>query len=74
MEQGHPKEICRKYNHQKKIYIHRYDGEDEELSNNSTAAERLYRLMQEEQIEAIHSTEPNLESVFMELTGKSLNV
>ena len=74
MEQGHPKEICRKYNHQKKIYIHRYDGEDEELSNNSIAAERLYRLMQEEQIETIHSTEPNLESVFMELTGKSLNV
>ena len=74
VEQGHPKEICRKYNHQKKIYIHRYDGEDEELSNNSTAAERLYRLMQEEQIETIHSTEPNLESVFMELTGKSLNV
>ena len=74
VEQGHPKEICRKYNHHKMIYIHRYDGEDEELTNNSAAAERLYRLMQEEQIEAIHSTEPNLESVFMELTGKSLNV
>ena len=74
VEQGCPKEICRKYNNQKKLYIHRYDGGDEELLNNSTAAERVYRLMQEEQIETIHSTEPNLESVFMELTGKRLNV
>ena len=30
--------------------------------------------MQAEEIETIHSTEPNLESVFMELTGKRLNV
>lgn len=74
VEQGHPKEICRKYNHQKKIYIHRHDGGDEELINNRTAAERLYQLIREEQIETIHSTEPNLESVFMELTGKRLNV
>lgn len=74
VEHGEPKEICRKYNHLKKIYVHRYDGADEELLNDKTSAERLYQLMQAEEIETIHSTEPNLESVFMELTGKRLNV
>lgn len=72
VELGSPEEICRRYNHQKKIRLHFYDGTEEELSNSGAAAERLFALMKEERIETIHSTEPNLETVFMELTGRTL--
>ncbi len=70
VEYGCPVEICRKYNHQKKILIHLTDGRDEELSYNEEGAALLQKYMAEEKLETIHSTEPNLETVFMELTGR----
>lgn len=70
VEYGCPVEICRKYNHQKKILIHLTDGQDEELSYNEEGAALLQKYMAEEKLETIHSTEPNLETVFMELTGR----
>lgn len=70
VEYGCPVEICRKYNHQKKILIHLTDGRDEELSYNKEGAALLQKYMAEEKLETIHSTEPNLETVFMELTGR----
>ena len=30
-------------------------------------------LLENEELETIHSTEPNLETIFMELTGKEFN-
>lgn len=74
VEKGTPKEICRKYDRRRRLCIHRYDGVDEELSNGRDGAERLYQLLWEGLAETVHSTEPDLESVFMELTGKTLNV
>lgn len=74
VEHGIPKEICRKYNHQKKISVHLYGGRDVELPNSKEYAKTLYQMMRDEQIETIHSAEPDLETVFMELTGKALNV
>ena len=70
MEYGEPKEICRRYNHQKKIKIHLYDGTDVELSHDKESIDVLTRYWEQEAIETIHSTEPNLETVFMELTGR----
>lgn len=74
VERGKPGEICRKYDRQRKLRIHRYDGADEELPNGRDGAERLYRLLWEGLAETVHSTEPDLESVFMELTGRKLNL
>lgn len=71
VEYGGPKEICRRYNHQKKLQIRLYDGRCMEIDNGKKAAETVKMYLEEEMIETIHSTEPNLETVFMELTGKT---
>ena len=73
VEYGMPAEICRKYNHQRKIRLHLYDGRDLELQNAKASAKTVGRYLEEEMIEAIHSTEPSLETVFMELTGRGLD-
>ena len=70
VERGNPVEICRRYNHQKKILLHLTNGTDVELANKPTAAEVIAEYLKQEQIETIHSTEPDLETVFMELTGR----
>lgn len=70
VEYGNPGEICRRYNHQKGIKIHLYNGKDIELPNDKSAAGTVENYLEREMIETIHSTEPNLETVFMELTGR----
>lgn len=72
VEYGSPKEICRRYNHQKKIRIHLTDGTDEEISHDENAGGLIAELLKSGRAETIHTTEPNLETVFMELTGKEL--
>ena len=70
VEYGNPKEICRRYNHQKKFKIHLNDGKDIELNINEESAELIKEYIINNKLETIHSTEPNLETIFMELTGK----
>lgn len=70
VEYGQPQEICRKYNHQKKIRIRLKNGEELEYENSRDSAAKIEQLFQEQSIETIHSTEPNLETVFMERTGR----
>lgn len=72
VERGKPEEICRRYNKLKKIRIHLADGEDIELSAGSESAEEVCKLMTSGKVETIHSTEPTLETVFLELTGRGL--
>lgn len=72
VEYGEPKEICRKYNHQNRLQIRLYDGRYLEMKNDRQAAGALREYLERGMIETIHSTEPNLETVFMELTGKGL--
>lgn len=72
VEYGEPEEICRRYNHQKRIKLHLFDGQDMELSHDENSLEVIAKYWKENAIETIHSTEPNLETVFMELTGKKL--
>lgn len=71
VEYGNPKELCRKYNHQNKICLLLKGGERILLENNSDGAKKVYSCLKEGIVETIHSTEPNLETVFMELTGRS---
>lgn len=72
VEHGSPSEICRKYNHQKMLKIHLLDGSDIQLAHDKNAAEKVAELIKNGLAETIHTTEPDLESVFMELTGKEL--
>lgn len=72
VEKGNPEEVCRKYNHQKKIKIHLISGEDMELEHNREAASEIECLLSEGMLETIHSSEPTLETVFLELTGRKL--
>ena len=72
VEQGAPKEICRKYNHQKILRIHLTTGEDRDLPQNPTSAEEVSALLLAGAVETIHSSEPSLETVFLELTGRKL--
>lgn len=72
VEIGKPSDVCLKYNHKKKIILRLTSGEEMELFHDSTSAKKIYELMQENTIEAIHSSEPNLETVFLEITGRKL--
>ena len=64
VEYGNPKETCRKYNHQKKFLIHLYDGSEIALPHDKTSMEKLTGYLEKGELETIHSTEPNLETVF----------
>ena len=72
VDSGTPEGICRKYNHQKKINIHLSTGDDIELAHDAEAASEIEILLSEGLLETIHSSEPTLETVFLELTGRKL--
>ena len=65
-------EICRRYNHQKKINIHLKNGEEISLPHGAESAEKISSLIAQGKVETIHSSEPTLETVFIELTGRKL--
>ena len=56
-----------------KLQVTLKDGETIILENGSASANTVKEYLENESIEAIHSTEPTLETVFIELTGKGLN-
>lgn len=70
VEYGEPGEICRRYNHHHKIKMRFFNGKYEEIENNAGEADRIADYFRRGMVETIHSTEPNLETVFMELTGR----
>lgn len=72
VEYGSPADICRKYNHQRKFRLHLYNGTDIEMPNDKSSAKVIGRYLENGMVETIHSTEPDLETVFMELTGRGL--
>lgn len=73
IESGKPTDICRKYNHLNKLRVTLKDGETMILENGSASADTVKEYLENGNIEAIHSTEPTLETVFIELTGKGLD-
>lgn len=72
IESGPPEEICRRYNHLKSIRVLCRNGKTLVLPAGRESAGTLYRLLEADRIETIHSSEPNLEDVFLQLTGKGL--
>ena len=72
IEYGRPKDICRKYNQLNKLHITLKDGKEIMLENNSTSALAVKDYLEKNMIDTIHSTEPTLETAFIELTGRGL--
>ena len=72
IERGAPEDVCRRYNHQRKILIHLTTGEDIELAHDTDSAGKISSLIDQGTVETIHSSEPSLETVFIELTGRRL--
>jgi ABC-2 type transport system ATP-binding protein len=72
VERGKPEDICRRYNRLKKIRMHLTDGSNMEISAEAESADVIREVMMSGKLETIHSTEPTLETVFLELTGRGL--
>lgn len=73
IEYGPPRALCRKYDHLHQLHITLRGGETAVLQNGPDAAQAVAQYLAGNQIAAIHSTEPTLEHVFIELTGKGLD-
>lgn len=72
VEYGSPDALCRKYNTQKAIRISLKDGQNVELSCDNNSAVKIADYFAGDMVESIHSSEPNLETVFITLTGRKL--
>ena len=72
VEYGTPRELCLHYNKEKKYKILLENGQEHVLEQLPEHMEQLHRWMQENQVASIHSSEPTLERVFLEVTGREL--
>ena len=72
VEYGTPEEICLKYNRIKKYRVQLTDGTKHVLLQSADTAGRISLWMNEDKIETLHTCEPTLETVFLELTGREL--
>ena len=70
MEYGAPDVVCRKYNSMNTITIILTDGKKVTLPNNSESADIIAGYIKNGQMEAIHSSEPDLEEVFLSVTDE----
>lgn len=73
IEQGVPEEICMKYNLDNTIEVVLADGKKCVLANSGENADIFAGMMRQGKIVSIHSSEPDLEKVFLYLTGRKLN-
>lgn len=74
VEFGPPQEICLKYNRNKQYKVLLNSGREQVLAQNPENIRRIAEWMECDEIACIHSCEPTLETVFLEVTGKDLNV
>ena len=74
VEFGVPDELCRKYNKENSVSILGKDGHTVTFLNNPDHADKIAAYFADNNVESIHSSEPNLETVFMSLTGKELDL
>lgn len=72
VEYGAPEKICLRYNHLNHLKLLLRNGEMVELPNDGTSADTVGMYLKQGLVQTIHSTEPNLETVFMELTGRGI--
>lgn len=67
-----PKQLRRKYaNGSMRVELH--DGETVDLKQGKDGADWLYEKMRDQNIAAIHSNEPTLGDIFIEVTGRKLS-
>ena len=71
-DQGNPDELCRKYDSKKSIKLHLKNGEDMEIPFDRVSAHTISDLMERGELSTVHTSEPNLETVFLSLTGRKL--
>ena len=72
VEYGTPEEICLKYNRIKKYRVQLTDGSRHVLLHGADTTGRITSWMNEDRIETLHTCEPTLETVFLEVTGREL--
>ncbi|MGX4686214.1 ABC transporter ATP-binding protein [Vagococcus sp. JNUCC 83] len=72
IESGAPKDICLKYNNDKAYNITLDTKENIVLKETKENIEKINQWLLEGRIETIHSCEPTLEDVFIEVTGRGL--
>lgn len=72
VEFGSPKEICLRYNTDKRYKVLLSNNEEQVLENDQQSANKLKDWINENVLESIHSCEPTLESVFLTVTGREL--
>ena len=73
VEYGTPKEICLKYNKVRKYSIQLEDGSKHLLEQDAKSIGQITDWMTENKVQTLHSCEPTLESVFLEVTGRELS-
>lgn len=74
VESGIPSEICLRHNREQKITFSLTDGTTKVINNVPLQTEELFDYFRKGQIRAMHTSEPDLEMVFREMTGKELGV
>lgn len=72
VEQGTPEDIRTRYNALNEIEVTLKDGEKQVIRNARESEDILAEWMRAERIVAIHSSEPDLEKVFLRITGRRL--
>lgn len=72
VEFGTPKDICMRNNENNIIKIVTKDNKEIILKNSKENASKIAKMLEQETILSIHSSEPTLETVFIKLTGKEL--
>lgn len=72
VEQGTPEDIRTRYNALNEIEVTLKDGEKQVIPNARESEGILAEWMRAERIVAIHSSEPDLEKVFLGITGRRL--
>ena len=74
VECGSPKELCLKYNQNKKYHLLLNNQEEVILDQSPQNIAKISEWMQRDEIQCIHSCEPTLERVFLQVTGASLGL
>jgi len=73
VEYGTPSEICRRYDSLRRLDIHLKDGSEITCDNTPASAQQIAQYISDGMLETIHSAEPNLEEVFVKLTGRGFD-
>ena len=72
VEYGVPEELCRQYNEKNEVELLLKSGNTVRYLNNSECADKVADHFRKNEVVSIHSSEPNLETVFISLTGRKL--